>query len=85
MSIYDKGSQWFTGLDAPTRAAVLAHVAGPLPRWLTDSLRGAQIPTVSSQAPYGHADLMTTLLRDFLTHEAPGVDLRLREPVLPAA
>lgn len=85
MSIHHMASQWFAGLDRPTRAAVLAHGGGPLPRWMTDSLRGALIPTVCIEDANGPADHMTPMLYDFLTVDAPGLDLWLNAPALPAA
>jgi hypothetical protein len=81
VSIYESASQWFAGLDGFDRAAVSALTGGPLPGWVVDSLRSAQIPTVSAQVPIGagyrSAEFMMTILSDFLTHEAPALDLSL--------
>ncbi len=82
MSIHHMAGQWFAGLDGPTRAAVLAHRGGPLPRWMTDSLGGALIPTVSAEDLNGPADFMTPMFSDFLTLDAPGFDLWLNTPAL---
>jgi hypothetical protein len=85
MSDHHMASNWFTGLDGPTRAAVLAHGGGPMPRWMTDSLRGARLPTLSAKDRNGPGDYMTPMLKDFLTIDAPGLDLWLNAPAAPAA
>ncbi|MCU1399074.1 MAG: hypothetical protein JWN62_2183 [Acidimicrobiales bacterium] len=93
MSIYDKASRWFVGLDNSDRASVLGAGGGPLPVWITNSLMAAGIPTVAAElrigAGYRTAEFMTTILCDFLTHEAPAMDIT-RQPcrldsILPAA
>ena len=81
--------EWFVGLDDLERAAVLALHAGPLPTWVANSLRHANIPTVSAEVNIGtgyrSAEFMMTMLSDFLTREAPALDVMLRALALPEA
>ncbi|MCU1392134.1 MAG: hypothetical protein JWM34_562 [Ilumatobacteraceae bacterium] len=82
MSIYDRASDWFSGLDGLDRTAVLALGGKPLPGWVAESLELAGIRTVPAEVPIGtgyrSVEFMTTVLSDFLTHEALALDVGLR-------
>lgn len=87
MSIYDRASVWFASLDGLGRAAMLRIHGTPLPDWVTASVVGAGVPTVTAQIPIGAscrtASFMPTILADFLAHEAPTMDVMLRRRLVP--